>query len=196
MVGLAQWVVLRHAFQGINWHSWVLATIIGAFIAWFFGSIPMTMASLSQPSASTTVSEPPQTVVLLLAAGMGLVAGLILSIAQWRVLRKQVEKAWVWLPANALAWAAGMPIIFAAVNLTQLAGSIGGSVMVMAVGIALPGNWFAVSMNTWASMLLNRPPLGKTGRAPEIQTSDWLRICLRKSNQSSLDKQMKGETNA
>ena len=39
VVGFAQWVVLRHAIQGISWRSWVLATIIGALIAWFFGSI-------------------------------------------------------------------------------------------------------------------------------------------------------------
>jgi uncharacterized protein involved in exopolysaccharide biosynthesis len=51
------------------------------------------LASISQPSASTTASEPPQALVLLLAAGMGLVAGLIVSFAQWRVLRKQVERA-------------------------------------------------------------------------------------------------------
>jgi hypothetical protein len=139
VVGFAQWVVLRHTIQGISWRSWVLATIIGALIAWFFGSIPMTMASLSQPSASTPASEPPQTVVLLLAAGMGLVAGLILSLAQWRVLRKQVKKAWLWLPANALAWAVGMPIIFAAVDLAQQTGSIAGGVMVMAAGITLAG---------------------------------------------------------
>jgi hypothetical protein len=139
VVGLAQWLVLRKAIPGIGRGAWVLATIIGAVIAWFFGSIPMTMMSLSQPSASTPASEPPQTVVLLLAAGMGLVAGLILSLAQWRVLRKQVEKAWLWLPANTLAWAAGMPIIFAAVDLAQKAGSIPGSVLVMAVGIALAG---------------------------------------------------------
>jgi hypothetical protein len=139
VVGFAQWVVLRHAIQGISWRNWVLATIIGALIAWFFGSIPMTMASLSQPSASTPASEPPQTVVLLLTAGMGLVVGLILSLAQWRVLRKQVKKAWLWLPANTLAWAVGMPIIFAAVDLAQQTGSIAGGVIVMAAGITLAG---------------------------------------------------------
>jgi hypothetical protein len=139
VVGFAQWLVLRKAIPGMGWRLWVIATIIGAVIAWFFGSIPMTMMSLSQPTTSTPASEPPQALVLLLAAGMGLVAGLILSVAQWQVLRKQVKKAWLWLPANALAWAAGMPIIFAAVDLAQLADSIGGSVMVMAAGITLAG---------------------------------------------------------
>jgi hypothetical protein len=89
VVGNAQWLVLRKAIPGIGWRPWVIATIIGAVIAWFFGSIPMTMISLFQPTTSTSASEPPQALVLLLAAGMGLVAGLILSIVQWRVLRKR-----------------------------------------------------------------------------------------------------------
>jgi hypothetical protein len=139
VVGSSQWMVLRKTIPSIGWRPWVIATIIGAVIAWFFGSIPMTMMSLSQPTASTPASEPSQTMVLMLAAGMGLIAGAILSVVQWRVLRKQVRKAWLWLPANALAWAVGMPIIFAAVDLAQLADSIGGSVMVMAAGITLAG---------------------------------------------------------
>jgi len=139
VVGYAQWLVLRKAIPSIGWRPWVIATIIGAVIAWFFGSIPMTLMSLSQLTTSTPASEPTQTVVLLLAAGMGLIAGAILSVVQWRVLRKQVRKAWLWLPANALAWAAGMPIIFAAVDLAQLAGSIAGSLIVMAAGITLAG---------------------------------------------------------
>ena len=117
----------------------MIATVLGAVIAWFFGSIPMTMAGLSNPSDAPVAAEPPQALVLLLAAGMGLVAGLILSAAQWRALRNHVAGAWVWLPANALAWAAGMPLIFAGVDLAQKAGSVPGGIVVMAASIALAG---------------------------------------------------------
>jgi len=139
VVGFAQWLVLRNAVTGVTRRAWVLATILGALMAWFFASLSMSLASLSQPSAPTTASEPPQSLVLLVASGMGLGAGMILSAAQWRVLRKYVGKAWLWLPANALAWAAGMPIIFAAVDLAQQADSIAGGVLMMATGIALAG---------------------------------------------------------
>jgi hypothetical protein len=139
LVGFVQWLVLRVAIPGILRRAWVLATIIGALIAWFFGSIPMTVASLSQSSAPIPASEPPQALVLLLTAGMGLVAGFILSVVQWQVLRKHVEKAWLWLPANALAWAVGMPLIFAAVDLAQQVATTLARVMVMAAGIALAG---------------------------------------------------------
>ena len=48
------------------------------------------------------------------AAGLGLFAELILAYPQWRVLRRHLTQSAVWLPANGLAWAIAMPIIFAA----------------------------------------------------------------------------------
>jgi hypothetical protein len=39
--------------------------------------------------------------------------GPILGFAQWSVLRHHVHSARSWLMANALAWAAGMTVIFA-----------------------------------------------------------------------------------
>ena len=77
--------------------------------------------------------------MLLMAAAMGLVLGVILGLPQWRVLRRQVGKAWVWLPANSAAWALGMPIIFAAVDLAYRAGTTWGAVLVMALALALTG---------------------------------------------------------
>jgi CBS-domain-containing membrane protein len=50
---------------------------------------------------------------LLLAAALGVVAGPLLAAFQWLSLRKVLPgKAAYWLPANAAAWAVGMPIIF------------------------------------------------------------------------------------
>jgi hypothetical protein len=47
---------------------------------------------------------------------------------------------WVrWLPANALAWAAGMPLIFAGMDLAQKTGSVVSAVAVMTAIIALSG---------------------------------------------------------
>ena len=139
LVGLFQWLVLRIAIPGITRGAWVWATILGALVAWFLASLSMSFADFSQPVDPSAVSEPPQSLVLLVAAGMGLGAGLVLSLLQWRVLRKHVDRAWLWLPANALAWAAGMPLIFAAVDLAQKATSTLGSIAVMAAGIALAG---------------------------------------------------------
>ena len=97
------------------------------------------IATFSSDAASAVAEEPPQAVVLLLAAGMGLVAGLILSAAQWRVLRRHVTRAWQWLPANAIAWAAGMPLIFAGVDVAQNTGSVLVGVLVMGGSITITG---------------------------------------------------------
>lgn len=47
-----------------------------------------------------------------LAALMGLALGPILGLPQWWVLRRHVERASWWVPANALAWACGMVVVF------------------------------------------------------------------------------------
>ena len=54
--------------------------------------------------------------VYLLAASMGLVFGPILGAPQWWVLRRWVDKAIWWIPANAVAWAGGMVAIFVGMN--------------------------------------------------------------------------------
>jgi hypothetical protein len=98
----------------------------------------MTLASGSADTAAA-IPEPPQALVLAMAGGVGLIAGAVLSAAQAVVLRKHVVRAWRWLPANAIAWAVGMPLIFAAIDLAQLAGTMWASVLVLATAIALVG---------------------------------------------------------
>jgi hypothetical protein len=139
IVGLAQWWVLRAPFVRLTRRAWVVATILGAVVAWACGSVPMTIASLGAGQESATAAEPAGWVMSLAAAGMGAVAGLVLALFQWRVLRGHARGAGLWLPANALAWALGMPLIFAAVDLAQRAGSLAGSVGVMAAAIAVTG---------------------------------------------------------
>lgn len=58
------------------------------------------------------MQEPPQWIILLLAAGLGAVGGAVLSFAQWLAMRGKVRGAGIWIPANMLAWLFGMPVIF------------------------------------------------------------------------------------
>jgi hypothetical protein len=55
------------------------------------------------------------------------------------VLRRVAPRSWIWLPANAVAWAAGMPIIFAAIDQAGKAGAVGGAVAVVVVSLAVTG---------------------------------------------------------
>jgi len=139
VVGLLQWLVLRRPFPEVARRAWVMATIAGAMVAWFFGSLPSTLIDMGAQQSGEEVQEPAAAVVLLLAAGMGLVLGVVLAYPQWRLLRRVVEKAWWWIPANAIAWAFGMAIIFAAMDLAFKQASTVGSAAVLATALLLAG---------------------------------------------------------
>lgn len=139
VVGWLQWLVLRRPFPQIARRAWIRATIIGAVVAWFLGSLPSTLMDMGAAGADTAVAEPSLAIVLLLAAGMGLALGLVLAFPQWRVLRAAVPRAWVWLPANAAAWAVGMPIIFALVDLAQRSSSPAVIILTLFVGLFFTG---------------------------------------------------------
>jgi hypothetical protein len=136
VVGTAQWLVLGRALPRMRWRIWVLATGAGAFVAWTLGMIPSTLLGSggSEPSA-----EPAEAVVLGLAFIMGFVLGPILGLAQWLVLRRFVRNAALWMPANALAWAFGMVIIFLGVDIALDSGSATSTVSYLAVTIAFAG---------------------------------------------------------
>ena len=118
VVGFCQWWVLREVLPPIGRRRWMGATSVGATVAWLLGMIPSTVASFSPDDTAAAPAEPPLTLILALAAGMGLVGGLVLALPQWWVLRRARPRAGLWLPANAVAWAAGMPWIFWLVGAT------------------------------------------------------------------------------
>jgi len=119
LVGLAQWWAMHPWFPMITRRAWWLATLVGALIGYILGYLPSTLMSLGEQTPQAPMAEPPQWIVLLLAAGLGAVAGAVLSFAQWLVLRKKIEHAGWWIPANMLAWLAGMPIIFWGIDAAQ-----------------------------------------------------------------------------
>lgn len=119
LVGLAQWWAMHPWFPGITRRAWWLATLVGAMVAYVLGFLPSTLMNMGAEASGQPVAEPPGWMMLLFAAGLGLVAGAVLSFAQWLVLRKQVRRAGWWLPANMLAWLAGMPIIFWGIDAAQ-----------------------------------------------------------------------------
>lgn len=113
VVGTAQWLVLREPLAGLRWRRWAIATAIGAGIAWTLGmTLSVIMALTSADSGGAEAQDPAGLTFFALAAGLGLVAGPILAGAQWWVLRDYLPRAGWWIPANALAWAMGMVIVF------------------------------------------------------------------------------------
>ena len=140
IVGLAQWWAMNPWFSHISRFGWWRGTFIGALIAYVLGYLPSTLMSMGEAtSQSAPMEEPAQWIVLLLAAGMGAVGGAVLSFAQWLELRKQTEGAGIWMPANMLAWAFGMPVIFWGVDKAFNMAFIWQSVLVMAGSLFVAG---------------------------------------------------------
>jgi hypothetical protein len=139
IVGSAQWWAMHRYFPTISHKSWVAATIIGALVAWTFGSIPTTIMSMNTDPIAASPVEPDLIFMLLMAGLMGALLGIILALAQWLVLRKHMNNAWWWLPANSAAWLLGMPIVFAAVDLAQKAESPAHALFIFAGALALTG---------------------------------------------------------
>ena len=74
--------------------------------------VPSVWASLGEPTAQVSSVELATSTVFLLASLMGAVLGVVLAWPQGQVLQRYVNRAHWWLPAHAIAWAGGMPIVF------------------------------------------------------------------------------------
>lgn len=138
IVGMAQQRVLRRRLPALQ--GWVAATMLGAIVAWLLGMVPSTVMNLRPHDASARPPEIGPWLRWLGAAGMGLVTGPVLGYFQWRRLRLQLQRhAWCWLPANGLAWAVGMPVIFAAAHVAATASSPLAIAATVALALGLAG---------------------------------------------------------
>jgi hypothetical protein len=64
----------------------------------------------------------------------------MLAAFQWLSLRKVVRgKAWLWLPANAVAWAFGMPVIFVGAQANEFTSSTAAIAALVALAIFVAG---------------------------------------------------------
>ena len=141
VVGAAQGSVLRRRLPGLALRRWIVATVIGATIAWGLGMLPSTLLS-ANAGGSEAATEMPEALVYVLAAGMGLVAGVILALAQWlvlRSLRSPVRRAGLWLPANALAWLCGMPLVFLGMGAIPAGASVLQAVPIVVAAVSAAG---------------------------------------------------------
>ena len=116
----------------------MVATGVGAFIAWTLGMIPSTLMSVTTDSAAQT-QQMSDAMMYWLAVLMGFVLGLILGIPQWFVLRRYVRRAGWWVLANAIAWAAAMPLTFIGAAVVPANGFGFVVVVIVFLAIALAG---------------------------------------------------------
>lgn len=113
-VGFFQGRVLRAKIAGFSSRGWIFATVIGAVTAWFLGTIPSLLMSVAENPQNAHHMEMSEIMMGVSAAGMGFALGMVLGFPQWLELRRYAKNAAWWILANALAWAVGMPQLFAA----------------------------------------------------------------------------------
>lgn len=123
VVGALQWWVLREVLTNLEAKTWLGFTMLGAGIAWSLGVLPSALLNF-EAEAGGAPPEPSAALVYGLAALMGLALGPMLATPQWVALRQHVAKAVWWIPANALAWAFGMVIIFVGIDLMMAGTSL------------------------------------------------------------------------
>ena len=99
VVGLAQWLVLRNRIFQSKW--WVVVSIV----SWL-------LLGASSLGALGWIAPRTEQIWLRLFYGLinGAIVGGILGLAQCFVLKKQIYREELWIIANIIAWAIGLPL--------------------------------------------------------------------------------------
>lgn len=105
-LGLAQSWVLASRLPALRRRTFAVATVLVAGLGWAAASAPAVL------SADDSGASPPLTLVLLGAAGIGLVMGPVLGAAQALAMRGAARAPARWIVANTLAWPPVMVVIF------------------------------------------------------------------------------------
>ena len=100
VLGTAQARVLVRAAPAVSRRAWVIATALAAALAWSIGMLPSTVIGRWQI---------PPLLIGIAVAVLGPVLLTSIGAAQWLVLRRSLPGAALWIPANAVAWLAGLP---------------------------------------------------------------------------------------
>jgi hypothetical protein len=167
IVALAQWLVLRRVLLALTRREWVRAAAIGAAVVWILGMIPSTLLSFGSDAEAAPFAAMSDTQTYLLAAGMGLVLGPILALPQGWVLRCHLEHAGWWIPANAVAWAVGMVVVFFGAGSVPEGEASAGLVLWISATLAVAGAAVGAIHGIVLIGLLRSLPLGTvTTRAP------------------------------
>lgn len=100
LLGLAQALVLRGRLPGFRPVAWVVATSLGAAVAWFLGMLPSTTHDAWSTWATSWV------VVAAVLVGTALLC--TIGVAQALVLPRGTPRAFTWVGWTAAGWCAGL----------------------------------------------------------------------------------------
>ncbi|HNJ77731.1 MAG TPA: hypothetical protein PKX56_00135, partial [Marmoricola sp.] len=144
-LGLAQVQAFRPTHPRIQRRTFLAWTIVVAGLGWAAASAPSVLAGPGDGS------EPPRVLVVLGGAGLGLLMGPLLGLAQSLGLRRAAAHPRSWIVANTLGWVPAMAVIFLGattaaatwswVQVTLLGtatGAIAGAALGLVLGVFVP----------------------------------------------------------
>ena len=151
--GLGDWLTGRRG-------GWIAVTVVVAGIGWAAASAPAVL------SPADGGEEPTPVLLLGAAAGLGLVMGAMLGVAQSLVLRGRVPHRWRWTGASALGWLVAMPIVFGGATLPGGQWPLPAVITVGAVTGLVAGGAFGVISGSLLPSLVVRPARPSPDRPP------------------------------
>ena len=153
VLGFAQTRALRHDLPALEPSAWVRATAAAGALGWAVGLAPSAFHD--------ALADLPAVVL----AGLGAAASVVLlssiGAAQAVVLRRHVHHAGRWVAANALAWLAGLPVVFAAFAIAPADPAIARATVAIAGGAGMGLTVAAVTGRALVQLLRTprrRPP--------------------------------------
>ncbi len=126
IIGLAQWLVVRPSVPSMR--SWVVTSVVGGLV----GTVLGWWISTGWYGVFTSTNHP-----ALLAIGVtGAVAGVVLGLAQWRILQDHLSNGRAWILASAASGVAGWSVAW---GISDTVGFLTASALGWAAGAAISG---------------------------------------------------------
>jgi hypothetical protein len=103
IVGLLQWLILRHWAHGLRWWSWVLATVLGQLAGTSLVTIAVVGSLVTGALGGIGAQLGGHAIQLATKLMTGALLGGVEGFAQWLVLRRYLRAASWWIMAVMLA---------------------------------------------------------------------------------------------
>jgi len=110
IIGYVQWKSLSGLVINFRPRGWIIATTFAAIIGWLM-ILPPSIVFISFLSSLKLIDN---YYSLLYAGAAGVAFGGIIGFAQFFIIRKFYDKAYVWILANAIGWMLSFIIVYVA----------------------------------------------------------------------------------
>jgi purine-cytosine permease-like protein len=135
------------------WGRWIAANAIAETVGLGSSALLWFAFAFALESQLSVVAS-----AVIVVLGSTLLEGTAVGLVQWWVLRRHLRRAAWWIPANAVAWAPGMVVIFIGVGLVAEGALTATAVLIILFSLALAGAVVGAVHGLVLLWLLNNQP--------------------------------------